>query len=230
MKLSKGKIVVLAICLLCLIISIGGIVVYIQDEQEIRELLTDTNSDTKEINDVKSVYSDTHLRVEGTEIDYDIVQGEDNEYYLTHTPEGKYNKAGWLFFDYRVTEESQNKIIYGHNRVTGVMFGSLVNLTTKRYYKENGRDVIHITQNGVEETYKVFSVYITDINFDYLYCDFADTASYKAYITKVKAKNTIETFEDIVITEDDKILTLSTCAGKTDRLVVHAVKVKNGGI
>ena len=39
--------------------------------------------------------------VPGTNINYPFVQTKDNEYYLNHSYDKKYNEAGWIFLDYR---------------------------------------------------------------------------------------------------------------------------------
>lgn len=196
---------------------------YIKDEEAVVKIL----SESEEFIDnskSESRYSDVHLRVDETLIDYDIMQGEDNEYYLWHTADGSYNKAGWLFYDYRVKADSKNKIIYGHNRVTGIMFGSLSYLTSFSYYDKYGRDVIHLWQGNEESTYRVFSVYVTSTDFDYLQCDFSDSSEFIKYIEKIQEKNSLEVLNNEVISEDSEIITLSTCAG-TNRLVVHGVKI-----
>lgn len=215
------------VCVSVIVVVMLDIVKYSQDENKVASL---TNSDrigvnTEENNQDIVKFSETHLYIEDTNIDYDVVQGTDNEYYLTHTPDGKYNKAGWIFFDYRVTEESKNKIIYGHNRVTGSMLGSLTKLTSVSYFDKNGLDVIHLMENNKDTIYRVYTVFVTDINFDYLHCNFEDDEKFMKYIKSMKSKNTVSLLKDVEVTSTDDILTLSTCAGE-DRLVVQAVKLR----
>ena len=40
------------------------------------------------------------IKVERTDIDYVVLQGKDNEFYLTHSFDKAYNSAGWIFADY----------------------------------------------------------------------------------------------------------------------------------
>ena len=56
------------------------------------------------------------LKVPGTDIDISVVQAKDNDYYLTHDFDKKWNSMGWVFADYRdkFPELSQNTILYGH--------------------------------------------------------------------------------------------------------------------
>ena len=43
------------------------------------------------------------IHVPGTDVDYPVVHGEDNSYYLNHDIEGKTSRAGAIFLDYRIT-------------------------------------------------------------------------------------------------------------------------------
>ena len=54
------------------------------------------------------------VRVEGTSINYPVVQGNNNEYYLNHSFTKDYNSAGWVYLDYRNNKDlsDQNTIIY----------------------------------------------------------------------------------------------------------------------
>lgn len=218
--------VLLCICVLIAAVVVEDLILYEQDESNVEKLNNSTSAilDTAEGSQDIVKFSETHLYIEDTNINYDIVQGEDNEYYLTHTPDGKYNKAGWLFFDYRVKASSKNKIIYGHNRVTGSMFGSLTNLTSSSYYDKNGLDTIHLIENEKDIVYRVFAVYTTDIDFDYLRCNFEDNDDFKQYIESIRIKNAVALLNDVQVKSEDSIITLSTCAGE-DRLVVQAVRV-----
>ena len=79
----------------------------------------------------------------GTEINYPVVQGEDNEYYLHHLTDGTYNSAGSIFADYRCEAfTAGNTILYGHHMKDGSMFQSLVNYKEQSYY--DAHNVLYI--------------------------------------------------------------------------------------
>ena len=67
------------------------------------------------------------LFAEGTNVDYPVVQTDNNDYYLTHLYNGEANASGALFLDYRNNGlfMDQNTVIYGHHMQNGSMFGSL---------------------------------------------------------------------------------------------------------
>ena len=74
-----------------------------------------------------------------TQINYPVVQAEDNDYYLRRLLDGTWNIGGTLFLDYRCTSDftGVNSIIYGHHMKSGAMFGSLVNYRSQSYYDEH---------------------------------------------------------------------------------------------
>lgn len=76
------------------------------------------------------------IAAEGTEIDYPVVRGKDNDFYLRHLFMGEQNKLGSIFMDYRNHSDFSNKntIIYGHNMKDGSMFSSLIKYKDQHYY------------------------------------------------------------------------------------------------
>lgn len=76
---------------------------------------------------------------EGTVINYPIVQGEDNLYYVDRLPDGRYNPHGSIFLDYRNLSDFAdfNSILYGHNMVNNSMFGTLHDYQNQEYYEKH---------------------------------------------------------------------------------------------
>ena len=79
-----------------------------------------------------------------TLINYPIVQGADNDYYLTHLIDDSWNENGSIFMDYRNAFDftDSNTLIYGHNMKTGAMFAELMNYKTQSFY--NAHPYIYI--------------------------------------------------------------------------------------
>lgn len=84
---------------------------------------------------LKDKNSDTvgFLKVNGTNIEYTVVKGTNNSYYLKHNFNKESNSAGWIFADYKnkVDGTDKNLVIYGHNMRDDSMFGSLKNILNK---------------------------------------------------------------------------------------------------
>lgn len=164
------------------------------------------------------------IKVNGTDIDFSVVKGTDNSYYLTHNFDKEKNKAGWIFADYRNKFDGTDKniIIYGHNMKNGSMFASLKDVIKEEWYNnENNKYIALITENE-NCKYQVFSVYQIETEEYYLQ---TNISNFKEFVEKIKGRSKKDFNVDIK--ETDSILTLSTCADNTKyRVVLHAVKIK----
>lgn len=164
------------------------------------------------------------IKVNGTDIDFPVVKGTDNSYYLTHNFDKEKNKAGWIFADYRNKFDGTDKniIIYGHNMKNGSMFASLKDVIKEEWYNnENNKYIALITENE-NCKYQVFSVYQIETEEYYLQ---TNISNFKEFVEEIKGRSKKDFNVDIK--ETDSILTLSTCADNTKyRVVLHAVKIK----
>ena len=74
-----------------------------------------------------------------THINYPVVQGSDNDYYLRHLLDGTWNDNGSIFMDCSNKGDfsDQNSLIYGHNMTSGAMFSNLVKYKKQAYYDQH---------------------------------------------------------------------------------------------
>ena len=179
-----------------------------------------------------SLNSDTigWIRVWGTDINYPVVQTNDNSFYLTHSFDKSYNKAGWIFADYtnsnlKNNQLDENTVIYGHNRENRSMFGTLSN-TLKKEWRDTGKNrYINFSTRDESMLWEVFSTYTIDREGYYIKTNFSSDEEYKEFVKTIKARS-IYNFNTNVTT-NDKILTLSTCTNiGQGRTVVHAKLMK----
>lgn len=179
--------------------------------------------------DVASVYlinpeTVAWVIVPNTNINYPVVQATDNNYYLSHNIYRENDKNGWVFMDFRgdVVNLSDNLILYAHNRYyNGIMFGNLQNMMRYNWYSNPDNQVITIRTLYDELHYKIFSMYRVETTTDYLQVIFPDTSTKMNMFNMIKNRS-IYNF-GITLNENDKILTLSTCADEYSKYVVHAV-------
>ncbi|MBR4262713.1 MAG: class B sortase [Bacilli bacterium] len=200
-------------------------------KEEINELveIEDDNKIEIDFNELKKQNKDTvaYLKVNNTNIDYAIVQTNNNSYYLKHNFKKEYNTAGWLFLDYRnkLNGKDRNLIIYGHNMKNGSMMGSLKNTLKKDWYLNNDNLEITFITDKEQFKYKVFSIYQIKVEDYYIKTIFKSDKDYMKFLNTLKNRS-IYNF-DIQLNKDDKILTLSTCAkGHSERIVLHAKLIK----
>lgn len=170
------------------------------------------------------------ITIPGTNVDYPILQREgDNGYYLNHSVDGTETIAGSIFTeDYNTkTFEDPNTIIYGHNMKNGSMFRTLHNYSDREFF-DNNRDITIYMPDKILH-YTIFAAYLYDSRHLMLSFDFKDPDVFRAYLDSVRNIRDMNAFvdTDIPVTEEDKIITLSTCyKGQADRrYLVQAVLV-----
>lgn len=166
------------------------------------------------------------LKVNGTNINYPVVQVKDNQYYLTHSYDKSPNEAGWVFMDYRnqTTNLNRNTIIYAHGRWDTTMFGSLKNVFQNKWYQNTDNYVIQLSTPTYNSLWQVFSVYQIPTETYYLTTDFGSTESYQTFLTTIQKRSAYQ-FR-ATINPDDHILTLSTCWNDKEKVVLHAKLIK----
>ena len=166
------------------------------------------------------------ISIPGTNIDSDLMQTTDNEYYLNHSIDGKKNYKGSIFMDYRNTTYDRKLLIYGHNSETlkNVPFHDLEKYLSKSFY--NIHKNINLTLNNEESTWEIFSVMIVEEgNNNHMKITFNDKEWIK-HIDWMKKNSVYDTYVDVGV--DDKIVTLQTCyyKPKNSYLIVNAKKIK----
>ena len=154
-------------------------------------------------------------------INYPIVYSSDNEYYLTHTFRGNENSAGALFMDAankRDFNEYQT-ILYGHNMKNGSMFGSLKKYKDYDFYKDNAYFTLCTPE--VNYRYQIFSCRYVDALDELYTTGFDADEKYQNYLDKMVENSLYDT--GVLVSNIDKIITLSTCTYSDEkRFVVQA--------
>lgn len=160
------------------------------------------------------------LQLPGTPLDYPVMLGADNQFYLNHLPDGSKNALGSLFLDCRTEEDSPHLIVYGHNGTGGTMFGLLERYESRDYYSEHKA----LTLATADRVYvcPIFSVRRVEAGSGAYNLKFEGESSLTGYIDQAAAESLYSI--DVVPEGTSKILTLSTCTGRrSQRLVVQAL-------
>lgn len=162
------------------------------------------------------------LSIDYTNVNYPIVQAQDNDFYLNHTFDKSFNNNGWTFMDFRNNSnmEDKNTIFYGHNLLNKTAFGSLSNIFTSDWVNKSNRTIIVMTETN-KYYYEIFSAYYAEPELYYLTTYFNSNDEYQQFINVIKSRNILNI--DVAVNSDDKIITLSTCSDDSKgRKVVHA--------
>ena len=219
----------------------------ISEDEEISEPVPEKEGVYKNIDEAKEINSDTvgWIQIPNTKIDNEILQTNDNDYYLRRDISKEYNWYGCYYADYECVIKdraslSPNTVIYGHNvddDPNGKKFSELLKYLNLEFAKNN--PYIYIYTPTEKLVFKVFAVYYTDIGFQYhLINPVKDTAKFdnKMSVLSIaeEAKKRSQMVYDVDVNERDKLLTLSTCTYKygekneEQRFVVQARLLREG--
>ncbi|MBP5678530.1 MAG: class B sortase [Bacilli bacterium] len=233
-RLRLWVIIVLALLFLSGIIYYASkVIIWYQHVNENQEVIKEIKKNIKvkeekveiDFDALKAINPDTvgYIKVNHTNIDYIVVKGNNNNYYLNHNFEKKWNVAGWVFGDYRnhFDETDKNLIIYGHNTKDGSMFDSLINVLEKDWYKNPENHIITlITEMGTYQ-YQVFSTYSIIPEEYYITTYFSSDDQFEKFVKELKTRSIYD--YEVEVSGEDQILTLSSCIGEGyKRVVLHA--------
>lgn len=152
------------------------------------------------------------IDIPGGEISYPLLQGEDNDYYLHHTWEKKWNSGGSIFLDCRSARDFEDfhTLIYGHRMRNDTMFAPLRRYAEQSWWEAH--PYIYITDGGRVRRYEIFAAWEPDVASLVYDPDLTDEAARRALIAQCLAASVIDA--GIVPGPEDHLLTLSTCTGQ----------------
>lgn len=164
----------------------------------------------------------------GTKINYPVVQGEDNSFYLTHMFDGKENKCGSIFMDSLNNTDfsSTNSILHGHHMKNGSMFASLAQYESQAYY--DSHPVLWLVTPEKSYQVVIFTGFVTDTSSEVWQIEFATKEEYESWLDRMKKAGMFKS--DVTPQAEDQILTLATCSYKYDdaRFVVMGILQEAG--
>ncbi len=156
------------------------------------------------------------LTVPGTVIDFPIVQGEDNVYYLTHNLEGERSKLGVPFLDVRCSRDFSdfNSVIYGHHISGGRMFSDLDKFREEEFFTEHGECTL-ITEKKLYKV-RLIACLITPSDSFVYHTVFLSEQEKRVFLRDVSEKALWKRDFEAEALLDKQMLTLSTCAYEYD--------------
>ena len=90
------------------------------------------------------------ITIDDTNIDYPVMQGDDNSKYLNVNPYGDYSLSGSIFLDSRNSQDFTDdySILYGHHMEYGIMFGALDDFLSESYLKQHSHGTLVVGRNA----------------------------------------------------------------------------------
>lgn len=146
-------------------------------------------------------------------INYPVLKGSDNDYYLDHLIDGRKNSSGSIFMNY--TNEAdfgdKNTLIYGHSMQNGTMFATLLRYRNYSYYEAYPSFYYYTPQKNYR--IDIFAAYETDSN-DFAYATNFSEQGFSDFLSSAVSKTNYRT--NVAVGGEDKIVTFSTCAYSSD--------------
>lgn len=173
------------------------------------------------------------IKIEDTQVNYPLLQTDNNDFYLTHNYKKENSVSGSIFINPNsdLKNKNSNVIIYGHQMDNGSMFGDLHKYKEQSFYEEHSK--ITITTEDTEADYEIVCVFKSRVFyqdekdvFRYYQCyEFNNEEEYNEYINNCKAIQLYDTKQTAKYGE--QLITLITCeySQENGRLVVVAKKL-----
>jgi len=150
------------------------------------------------------------LTVPGTAVDHPFVQASNNSFYLHRDINHNNSPAGTVFMDSRNCSDFTdfNTLIYGHNMRNGSMFGTLREFHNRQFFDDNESMYVFLPYR----TYAmdILAIAVIQPNDPVIYGLDIETDEDKTYFVNY-VRRIAQHHRDIVVTPDDRVVTLSTC-------------------
>lgn len=186
------------------------------------------------------------VRIDGTNIDYPVVQGLDNVYYRNHSFNKNFSEYGTPFFSSSVSftgaaVENRSMTIFGNNtdeilqEDDGQMFSQLTLYAASDMEFLKAHPVIEMNTIYENANWKIFGVFVMDDQetdtFDFTRSQFESDEDFLAFVSAIRARSLFHL--PVEVDASDHLLLLTTEAeelGGFDgaRLVVAARQVREG--
>jgi sortase, srtB family len=165
------------------------------------------------------------ITIDGTHIDYPMVQGRDDMEYVNKDVTCEFSLSGAIFLSaYNKADYSDPYMLtYGHHMDNGGMYGDVMNYIQKEYFDQ------HLTGNlfmpdGRARKMEVFACIECDAYDRMIYQVEGRGGNIMELVDYLKEKST--NYRDIGIKESDQIMALSTCVSlETNGRVVVLARV-----
>ncbi|MDR2896398.1 MAG: class B sortase [Propionibacteriaceae bacterium] len=154
------------------------------------------------------------LTVYGTNIDYPIAQGPDNQKYVSTNIEGQFSLSGSLFLD--ADNDSSfadfNSIIYGHHMAKDAMFGDLGDFADKAVFDAHRFGNLYF--DGVDHGVEFISFMHVDAYDSGVYTAGVDGEERRqAYLDGLATKALYD--RGVAVGVNDRLVLLSTCSASS---------------
>lgn len=150
------------------------------------------------------------ITIDGTHIDYPVVQGEEQLDYINKDVYGNFSLSGSIFLDSRNSKDFTDpySLLYGHHMDNGAMFGDIVEFEETEYFNSHTTGTLYLT-DGTQYSITLFACIETDSGDSTVFNPTADPEDNSELLSYIQEKSVQA--RDIGISSTDRVIGLSTC-------------------
>ncbi len=168
--------------------------------------------------------------IEGTNINYPLLRGTDNNFYMAHNYKKQESKHGSIMINSNsdLKDVNSNVIIYGHDMKDGQMFQNLLKYEDKEFY--NTHSIIKIATDEEELEYQIIYIFKSRVFYKdernvfkyYQHYNFKSESEYNEYLDNCRKIQLYDT--GVTARYGEQLITLITCeySQKNSRMVIVA--------
>lgn len=183
------------------------------DEELLKFRPTDDGEDNPTLKDLKKLNPDVKawIQVPKTNIDYPVVQGQDDMEYINKNVYGEFELSGAIFLSCLNKDDFSDpyNLVYGHNMKNGGMFADVADFTNKEYFETHQKGKLYLT-NATRKIRFFACMKVTAADAKIYHPDGYRKENLKDLLDYIQA-NAVQ-YRDVNVADENSLIALSTCS------------------
>ena len=181
------------------------------DEELLKFRPTDDGEDNPTLKDLKKLNPDVKawIQVPKTNIDYPVVQGQDDMEYINKNVYGEFELSGAIFLSCLNKDDFSDpyNLVYGHNN--GGMFADVADFTNKEYFETHQKGKLYLT-DATRKIRFFACMKVTAADAKIYHPDGYRKENLKDLLDYIQA-NAVQ-YRDVNVADENSLIALSTCS------------------
>lgn len=183
------------------------------DEELLKFRPTDDGADNPTLKDLKKLNPDVKawIQVPKTNIDYPVVQGQDDMEYINKNVYGEFELSGAIFLSCLNKDDFSDpyNLVYGHNMKNGGMFADVADFTNKEYFETHQKGKLYLT-DATRKIRFFACMKVTAADAKIYHPDGYRKENLKDLLDYIQA-NAVQ-YRDVNVADENSLIALSTCS------------------
>ena len=183
------------------------------DEELLKFRPTDDGEDNPTLKDLKKLNPDVKawIQVPKTDIDYPVVQGQDDMEYINKNVYGEFELSGAIFLSCLNKDDFSDpyNLVYGHNMKNGGMFADVADFTNKEYFETHQKGKLYLT-DATRKIRFFACMKVTAADAKIYHPDGYRKENLKDLLDYIQA-NAVQ-YRDVNVADENSLIALSTCS------------------